>query len=73
MSLTVDKLKEQLNKLLAVREQYAQAFQQTVGQINLIQSQIKMLLNNDNTNKESDQETKQEPEGDSNAAQEGNE
>lgn len=44
MSLTIENLTAQLNQLINLREQYAQAFQQVVGQINLIQQQIKMLM-----------------------------
>lgn len=83
MSLTIDKLKEQLNILINNRDVFAQNYQQTIGQINLVQEQIKMLMVDEsiakaNTEKEepsqaqeSEKSDTQEPEGDSNSAQEG--
>lgn len=44
MSITIEKLQAQLQQLIHNRDSYAQAFQQTVGAINLIQEQMKMVL-----------------------------
>lgn len=42
--MNLEILKEQLNSAIVQRDQFAQAFQQSIGAINLLQEQIKLLL-----------------------------
>lgn len=43
MSLTIEKLKEQLRVCIANRDQYSFSYQQAIGAITLLQEQIKEL------------------------------
>ena len=44
MSMTLEQLRKQLGNCIEQRDQYASAFQQAIGAINLLQEQIKMLM-----------------------------
>jgi hypothetical protein len=80
MTITIEKLKEQLNQCIAQRDQYAAGYQQTVGAITLLQEQIKTMMVDEALSKKSaelaEAEAKKaaaENQGDDNAVKEGNE